>query len=88
VGAEWHVSDETYQALTADRLQARQQLEAEQPTEGEADRALAAAVSTYCRSISISVQWRSTPSIIEATSDDDGDFNCECMHSDFRSTCQ
>jgi len=34
------------------------------------------------------VQWCRTPSIIEATSEDDGDFNCEWMHSDFRSTCQ
>jgi hypothetical protein len=45
-------------------------------------------LSTYWRSTAISVQWRSTPSIMLATSDEDGDFSCEWMHSDFRSTCQ
>jgi len=45
-------------------------------------------LSTYWRSTAISVQWRSTPSIIAATSDEEGDFSCEWMHSEFRSTCQ
>ena len=44
--------------------------------------------STYCRSTSISVQWWTTPSIIAATSEEEGDLICEWIHSDFRSTCQ
>ena len=45
-------------------------------------------LSTYCRSTSNSVQWRSTPWIMLATSDEEGDFSCEWMPSDFLSTCQ
>jgi len=44
-------------------------------------------VTTYWLSTAISVQWRSTPSIMLATSEDEGDFSCEWMHSEFRSTC-
>ena len=44
--------------------------------------------STYCRSTSISVQWWITPSIMDATSDEEGDLSWEWMHSEFRSTCQ
>jgi hypothetical protein len=45
-------------------------------------------LSTYWRSTAISVQWRMTPWIMLATSDEDGDFSCEWMPSDRRSTCQ
>jgi hypothetical protein len=34
-------------------------------------------VSVYCRSTTISVQCRSIPSIIEATSEAEHDFSCE-----------
>ena len=36
-------------------------------------------LSTYCRSTSSSVQWRNTPWIMLATSDEEGDFSCEWM---------
>ena len=34
-------------------------------------------LSTYWRSTAISVQWRITPSIIDATSEEEGLFSCE-----------
>jgi hypothetical protein len=45
-------------------------------------------LSTYCRSTSISVSWRSTPSIIAATSEEEHRRSREWMHTDPRSTCQ
>ena len=68
--------------LRADRLQTRHELEAEQPAKAERNGALAVgvnilAIDLYWGSISISVQWRTTPSIIDATSEEAGDFSCE-----------
>ncbi len=42
---------------------------------------------TYWRSTSISVSWRSTPSIMAATSDDEQRPKREWMHTDPRSAC-
>ena len=63
-------------------------LEAEQLGERERHDALAVAVHILAVHGHLSVQWRSTPSIMLATSENEGDFSCEWMHSEFRSTCQ
>ncbi len=63
--------------LSGDRFESRQQVEAQDVAEGKGDFALPVWLSTYWRSISMSVQWRSTPSIMAATSDDEQRRNCE-----------
>lgn len=45
-------------------------------------------VAAYCRSISTSVQCRSTPPIIAATSEAEHDLSRLQTHSNFFSTCQ
>ena len=70
-----------------DRLEPGQELEAQESLNAKATM-LWPWESTYCRSTSSSVQWRRTPWIMLATSDEDGDFSCEWMPSDLRSTCQ
>jgi hypothetical protein len=73
------------EALRRDRLEPGQELEAEQPAKATSDWPW---LSTYCRSTSISVSWRSTPSIIAATSEEEQRRSREWMHTDPRSTCQ
>jgi len=60
----------------ADVLQPGHQLEVEHVREGEPDDG-GAVVSVYCLSTSMSVQCRSTPSIIEATSEAEQDLSWE-----------
>jgi hypothetical protein len=60
-------------------------MEAKKSAEGEGHGALAAGIDV----LPIDLHFRATvdvPSIIEATSDDNGDSNCQWMRSDFRST--
>jgi hypothetical protein len=75
------------QLLCVDRLQPRHELEAKKVAERKRYRALPMRIDVLAIH-SISVQWRMTPSIIDATSDEEGDLSCEWMHRDLRSTCQ